>query len=155
MSKVTFIKGNIFETQMDAMVCPVNAFGVMGAGLAKMFRDVYNNDVYISACQRGEVAPGTVLVRQPFHAYKDTTKALIYAATKLDYRDDSKMEWIELCLLNISRAMKYYNINSIAIPALGCGFGKLPWATVQLLMKSYFESDGQTKEIEIYEPLSI
>ncbi len=153
MSKVTFIKGNIFDSKMSAIVCPVNCFGVMGAGLAKAFRDSFINNTYKEACLRGEMAPGSVVVRQPAHIFSDTTKTLIYLATKQDWRDDSKLEWIETGLMNLMRAMNYYNITSIALPAIGCGCGALPWPSVEMAIKSIFENDGQAKQIEVYLPL--
>ncbi len=153
MSKVTFVKGNIFDSKMSALVCPVNCVGVMGAGLAKAFRDGFINTTYKEACLRGEMAPGSVLVRQPLHIWSDTPKTLIYVATKQDWRDDSKLEWVETGLINLMRAMNYYNIPSVALPALGCGCGALPWPSVEMSIKSIFENDGQTKEIEVYLPL--
>jgi len=153
MSIVKFAKGNIFDTKLAAMVCPVNCGGVMGAGLAKVFRDKFDNQSYKDACMKGEMAPGSILVRQPEHAYKDTDKTLIYFATKSDWRDDSKIEWIELGLLNLVKAMKYYNIDSIALPAVGCGCGHLSWPTIELIIKDIFQSDGQAKIIEVYEPI--
>jgi O-acetyl-ADP-ribose deacetylase (regulator of RNase III) len=41
-------------------------------------------------------------------------------------------------------------INSIAIPALGCGLGQLDWPTVKDLILKQF--DGTGIEIDLYEP---
>ncbi len=153
MSTVKLIKGDIFNTTTSAIVCPVNCTGVMGAGLAKAFRDKFDNQSYKDACMRGELAPGSVLVRQPEHTYKDTDKLLVYFATKANWRDDSKLEWIEYGLLNLIKSMNYYGINSIAIPALGCGCGHLPWPAIEATIKSLFEGDDQKRIIEVYEPL--
>lgn len=153
MSEVKFVKGNIFETQMSALVCPVNCEGVMGKGLALTFKQMFNNKSYQDACLRGELAPGVVFVRQPAHAYTDTKKTLVYIATKNQWRDDSHLDWISLGLNNLVKAMHFYGIPSIALPAIGCGCGHLPWPTVEAMIKSHFIADGQAKQIEVYSPL--
>jgi O-acetyl-ADP-ribose deacetylase (regulator of RNase III) len=132
-------------------VCPVNCLGVMGAGVAKLFRDQFLNQQYKEACLQGIMAPGSVLVRDGM-LLSDTPKTLIYVATKMDWRDDSKLEWIEYGLLNLIKAIHYHRIPSVAIPALGAGKGNLPWPSVELIMKTVFENDGMQKLIEVYLP---
>jgi O-acetyl-ADP-ribose deacetylase (regulator of RNase III) len=142
----------MLESKCDALVCPVNCEGVMGAGVAKLFRDNFDNTIYKNACLAGELAPGSVVVR-PVHAMaKDTQKTLVYVATKNDWRNDSKIEWVETGLLNLVRAMYYYNIKSVALPAIGAGKGNLPWPSVELIIKTIFENDGLTKLVEVYLP---
>ena len=38
---IEFVKGDIFESHCFAAVNPVNCVGVMGAGLAKQFKERY------------------------------------------------------------------------------------------------------------------
>lgn len=70
----------------------------------------------------------------------------------MDWRDDSKMEWIENGLLNMIRTMTNYDIRSLALPAIGSGKGNLPWPSVELIIKTVFENDGLQKNIEVYLP---
>lgn len=151
MSKLVFVSGNMFDTKCEALVCPVNCLGVMGAGVAKLFRDRCLNDEYKEACLKGTMAPGSVLVRDG-KILSDIPKTVIYLATKMDWRDDSKIEWVEHGLLNLVKALHYYRIPSVAIPALGAGKGNLPWPSVELIMKTIFENDGLQKLVEIYLP---
>lgn len=153
MSEVKIVKGNIFDTQMSAIVCPVNCQGVMGKGLALKFKQQFNNKSYQDACLRGEMAPGSVLVRQPAHAYTDTKKTLIYMATKNQWSEDSQLDWISVGLHNLVKALHFYSISSVALPAIGCGCGHLPYPTVEAMIKSHFTGDGQSKTIEVYQPL--
>lgn len=154
MSKLIFKTGNIFDSTCEALVCPVNCYGIMGAGLAKTFRDKIEfdkqNRVYKEACMQGLMAPGSVIagLHGPI-----STKVAFYLATKMDWRDDSKLEWVEHGLINLVKAMYHYNIKSIALPALGTGKGHLPWPSVELIIKTIFENDGQSRVVEVYEPV--
>ena len=49
---ITICKGNIFDSECDALVNPVNCVGVTGAGLAKQFKEKYPMAYYSyrSAC---------------------------------------------------------------------------------------------------------
>jgi O-acetyl-ADP-ribose deacetylase (regulator of RNase III) len=149
MSKLVFKKGNMFESECEALVCPVNCFGVMGAGVAKIFREKFSNEEYKEECMKGALSPGAVFVKKA----PPGQQTLIYLATKMDWRDDSKLEWIETGCTNLVRALYYYGIKSVALPALGTGKGNLPWPTVELINKTVFENDGLTKLIEVYEPI--
>jgi O-acetyl-ADP-ribose deacetylase (regulator of RNase III) len=153
---LNYIKSNLFDTKMDAIVCPVNCVGVMGAGLAKEFSKKFDNNTYYRACLRGELAPGSVLVRQPAHAYSDTKKTLIYFATKYQWYDNSKMDWITNGMNNLFQSLKYYNIKSVALPAVGAGLGKLDWKLVKdAISDAYINGGGDAMGItlEVYEPL--
>jgi O-acetyl-ADP-ribose deacetylase (regulator of RNase III) len=156
MSKLIFKQGNIFETSCETIVCPVNCFGIMGAGLAKSFRDKKEfedqNKEYREACVKGVMSPGSILytTRRPWKL--EVGKDVIYFPTKMDWRDDSKMEWVENGLLNLVRAMQYYSIPSIALPAVGSGKGNLPWPSVEMIIKTIFENDGQSRLVEVYLP---
>lgn len=158
MSKLIFKKANIFNTECVALVCPVNCIGVMGAGLAKAFKDNKKfsgaNEAYKQACNKGELAPGGVVLGVTDLEATKENPYVFYLATKFIYSDDSKLEYIEHGLLNLMKALDRYKINSVAIPAIGAGLGKLPWSTVQLMIKTVFESDGNPNRIvEIYEPM--
>lgn len=154
MSKIELInKGNIFTSKCSTIVCPVNSLGVMGAGLALKFKDdpifYQQNQVYKDACMTGIVAPGSVVTALSGAGL--AKKNVLYATTKLDFRDPSKMEWIETCLFNIYIAMNRYNLTSLAIPALGAGLGGLPWPPIENMIKELFSNDSKT--VEVYSPL--
>jgi O-acetyl-ADP-ribose deacetylase (regulator of RNase III) len=153
MSELKFVKGNLFDTKYEAIVCPVNSVGVMGAGLAKEFANKFDCKTYFQACARGEIAPGSVLVRQPAHAYNDTNKTLIFVATKRDWRDESELSWIKLGLENLYKAMNYYNIQNAAVPALGAGLGKLYWPAVKSVFEMAHRNNNGKQILEVYEPL--
>jgi O-acetyl-ADP-ribose deacetylase (regulator of RNase III) len=49
--------GDIFESNADLLVNPVNCVGTMGAGLAKLFKNRYPDNylAYLKSCKEGEL----------------------------------------------------------------------------------------------------
>lgn len=43
---IEYIRGDIFSTNCEAIVCPVNTVGVMGKGLALEFKRRYAPDMF-------------------------------------------------------------------------------------------------------------
>ena len=69
-------------------------------------------------------------------------------ATKVFWRNPSKLEWIERGLQNFVKNYKIWNITSIAWPRLGCNNGKLNWETqVKPLMIKYLNDIDIINEI--------
>ena len=54
---ITYKTGNIFDSDADILVNPVNNVGVAGAGLAKQFKIRYPeaNDYYVEQCKKGSL----------------------------------------------------------------------------------------------------
>lgn len=130
--------GSILEADVQAIVNPVNCRGVMGKGLAlevkRRWPDVFR--VYAKACCRSELHPGDVQVviipTQP--------SIILNLATKDDWRDPSRIEWIERGIDRLVFYRTLHRIQSIAIPAIGCGLGGLDWAVVRPLLVGAFEN---------------
>lgn len=118
---IKYIKdGNIFDSECEALVNPVNTVGVMGAGLAKIFKQKFpkNFESYKTICDQENLFPGNI-----WCYFGENNKTIVNAATKAHWKDPSRLIWIELALVEI----KYYNFNSVALPKLGCGLGGLDW----------------------------
>lgn len=131
-------QGNILEAQVEALVNPVNCVGIMGKGLALKFKQVYPENFlqYQVACRAGEVRPGAMFI---------TTTALtnpryiINFPTKRHWKEKSYLQDIETGLVVLVAEVKKLEIQSIAIPALGCGLGGLNWKEVEPLVINAFE----------------
>src|SRR6266516_1642184 len=61
-----FVKGNLLESQVEALVNSVNTVGVMGKGIALMFKEAFpgNFRVYEDACKRKDVRVGHMFVTE-------------------------------------------------------------------------------------------
>ena len=54
---ITFVKGNLLEAPVEALVNTVNTVGVMGKGIALMFKEAFppNFRAYEEACEQHEI----------------------------------------------------------------------------------------------------
>src|ERR1019366_8355238 len=120
-----FIQGNLLEARVDALVNTVNTVGVMGKGIALMFKEAFpeNFRAYEEACERHEVHIGRMFVTENL-ALKGP-RWIINFPSKNHWRQPSKLEWIVEGLEDLRRVLKEKAIRSIALPPLGCGNGGL------------------------------
>jgi O-acetyl-ADP-ribose deacetylase (regulator of RNase III) len=166
---IEYTTGDILEAQVDAIVNPVNCVGVMGAGLAKQFRERYPEmfERYKRWCNKGLIELGVYMlyVTEEDRPKSGYPKFIVCFPTKNHWADVSKLEDIEACLDDLQdwvevRQHSFDEINrikSIAFPALGCGLGGLDWKDVKPLIDKYFGTpfknpwDDEVKTI-VYEP---
>lgn len=148
---IEFKTGDIFSAETEAIVNTVNCVGVMGRGLALQFKNRFpeNFKDYKEACVKKIVQPGKMLI------YKTNgllnPKYIINFPTKRHWKANSKMEDIQAGLIDLKQVIKKYNIQSIAIPPLGSGLGKLSWKDVKAEIIQQLGSEDC--RILVYEPL--
>ena len=146
MSKITLIEdGDIFLSTMQTIVIPVNLLGTMGKGLAKSAAKRYwgLEFIYKQGCSSGEFntkAPMLIMHKNWFrtnHRQNGGMRSsirkprwLLLIATKIDWRNPSKLEYITDGLEWLENHYQGSGIQSIAVPALGCGLGGLEWDDV-------------------------
>lgn len=131
-------QGNLLNANVEAIVNTVNCVGVMGKGLALAFKQAYptNFAQYKEACNVGKVKPGEMFITK---INKTTnSKYIINFPTKRHWREKSYLVDVELGLVALVAKVKELEINSIAIPALGCGLGGLDWQIVKPLIINAF-----------------
>jgi O-acetyl-ADP-ribose deacetylase (regulator of RNase III) len=142
-------KGSIFDTEAEALVNPVNCVGVMGAGLALEFRRRFPRNYlrYRNACANGILDPGGLLwssIALEEDLRNVQADWVLNFATKLHWRDSSKLEYIENGLKELAFVLKGLEIGSVAVPALGCGLGGLNWADVKALTYEHLDKVPET-----------
>lgn len=152
---IRYTQGNLLDAEAEALVNTVNEVGVMGKGLALMFREAYpeNARVYETAAKRGEDQVGRMLVTANSLQIgpRGGPRWIIHFPTKKHWRNPSRMEWIRDGLHDLVRAVRENHITSIAVPPLGCGAGGLEWSQVRR------EIDGAMADLEgvdvlVFEP---
>lgn len=128
---IEFTKGNLLESSAEALVNTVNEVGVMGKGIALMFRDAFpeNTRAYEEAVAEKRIRVGEVFVTQTNSLLGP--KWIVNFPTKKHWRQPSKLEWIRTGLRDLIRSVRELGIHSIAVPPLGCGNGGLEWAHVK------------------------
>lgn len=147
---INFEIGNIFESKAEALINPVNTKGVMGKGLALQFKQKFpkNFIYYKEKCNLNQLDIGTDLIY-----YKENGKIIINFPTKQDWRQPSKLEFIQIGLLKLKELILKEKITSIAIPPLGAGNGGLNWNTVKEELINFSNNLHEIDiNIFIYEP---
>lgn len=148
---ITLKKGELLNSEAEALVNTVNTEGVMGKGIALEFKEAFpkNYEKYREACKDGKIETGKMFVFE--------TGSLTYPhyiinfPTKKHWRNPSKLEYIKDGLEDLERVIKKLKIKSIAIPPLGCGNGKLNWKDVKPLIESSINKFPEINAL-IFEP---
>ncbi len=137
---------DLFDLEAQTLTIPVNVVGVMGAGLAKIvsmrsksvfdeYRRVYNARGYPDA-----VDPKSILIHRlhvvPYPVERSKQQVLLFP-TKKHWLRPSTLEWIDENLAILARDYKKLKVKSLAIPAIGCGYGELEWRDVLPLIEQH------------------
>lgn len=133
---ITHVKGSLFESPAKVLVNTVNVVGVMGKGIAKIFKEIYPEmfNKYQRLCENRQFEIGKLWL------YKTDHKWILNFPTKDHWRQPSRPEYIEKGLKKFVSSYSEMGITSVAFPCLGCGNGELDWKTVvQPLMMKYLE----------------
>lgn len=145
---ISYLTGDIFDTDVQAIVNPVNTVGVMGKGLALAFKQKYpdNFKLYQTACKNNELKVGQLLITE-----HQSGKFIVNFPTKQHWRGKSQLQWITEGLIALKQFIIENHINSIAIPALGSGLGGLDWTLVKTEIEMILQ-DLTDVEILVFEP---
>jgi O-acetyl-ADP-ribose deacetylase (regulator of RNase III) len=137
---ISYTTGNLLDAQTEALVNTVNEVGVMGKGIALMFREAFpaNTAAYEAACKEGTVRVGRMFVTEN-HSLNGP-RWIINFPTKKHWRQPSKLEWVQDGLADLRRVIGEKQIKSIALPPLGCGNGGLDWTQVRTVIEAALSS---------------
>jgi O-acetyl-ADP-ribose deacetylase (regulator of RNase III)/uncharacterized protein YwgA len=150
---IKFIKGNLLESNAEALVNTVNTEGIMGKGIALQFRNMFpiNYKLYVKACRNNEIKIGKLFVTEE-QTLLNGSKIIINFPTKKSWKLPSEYRYIEEGLKELVNIINIRKIKSIAIPPLGSGNGGLDWNRVKIMIDQYL--NNIECDIEIYEPNS-
>lgn len=146
---LTFLQNSdIFESDCQTLICPVNTVGVMGNGLALAFRNRVPGlfKAYQEACNNGEFQ------RRGMFLFTSTNGVRVLCfPTKKHWRMPSKIRWIDAVLKILATTYEHHGITSLAVPPIGCGKGTLVWCTdVRPLVELHLGS--LPIRVDVFEP---
>jgi O-acetyl-ADP-ribose deacetylase (regulator of RNase III) len=150
---IRYTQGNLLEADVEALVNTVNTVGVMGKGIALMFKDAFpeNFKRYAEACKAKQVAVGHMFVTERNELMGP--KWIVNFPTKKHWRHPTKMEWVTEGLHDLVRLVVEHQVKSIAIPPLGSGNGGLDWQDVRPHIEAAL-ADLKDVDVVVYEPTS-
>lgn len=148
---ISYTQGNLLDAHVEALVNTVNTVGVMGKGIALMFKDRFgrNFDLYAVACKAKRVKVGEMFVTETGEF--EGPRWIINFPTKEHWKGSSRLEWVEAGLQDLKRVLRERQIKSVAIPPLGAGNGGLDWPAVKSRIQAAL-GDVEDVEILVYEP---
>jgi len=140
---ITYKTGDIFKSKAQVLTNPVNCVGVMGKGLALAFKNKFPDMFldYKAKCDRQEVIPG-----RPY-LWENSFVQILNFPTKRHWSQDSLLSDIEDGLKYLAQNYAQMGVSSLALPALGSGFGGLKWADVKNLINKYL---GPIVDLDVY-----
>lgn len=144
---VKVLIGDMFQSRAQTLINTVNCVGVMGKGIAlefkKRFPDAYRD--YVRRCEKGEVKLG-----RPY-LYKSLSGPwVLNFPTKDHWRMVTKLADIVEGLEYLLKHYKTWGIESLAVPPLGCGQGKLEWRIIGPTLYRYLKQ--MEIPVELYAP---
>ena len=148
MNQIKIIKGNLFTSKAQTLVNTVNTVGVMGAGVALEFRLRYPDmfEKYVALCKQNQIQIGKLWI------FKATDRWIINFPTKDNWKNDSKIEYLEKGLQKFVNTYKEKGITSVAFPVLGSRNGNIPENESIKVMESYLSKIDIPVEIYMYDP---
>lgn len=148
---ISYTEGNLLDAPVEALVNTVNTVGVMGKGIALMFKERFdrNFQLYAAACKAKQVKVGEMFVTETGEI--EGPRWIINFPTKDHWKGDSRLEWVESGLVDLKRVLRLHGIRSVAIPPLGAGNGGLDWPTVKARIDASLR-DLDDVEVVVYQP---
>lgn len=148
---ISLQKGNILESDAQAIVNTVNTVGVMGKGLALQFKEAYpeNYALYRKACKTNQLSVGQMFITE-FSDLCGGNRLIVNFPTKTTWRKPSEYSYIEEGLKALRKEIVSRNIHSIAIPPLGSHNGGLDWQKVKPMIEEILQD--LNCDVRLYEP---
>lgn len=147
---INLIKGNIFNSKAQTIVNTVNCVGVMGKGIAQVYKlrypEMYTE--YQKHCEKKLIQPGKLWL----YNKQENAPWILNFPTKKHWKYPSKIEWIEEGLKKFVDSYGQRGIESAAFPLLGTHNGGLDRNTVYELMDYYLSGCNIDVEIYDYDP---
>ena len=151
-NRISILEGDMFFSEMQTFTISVNLKGIMGKGLASrtkyQFPDAYVR--YQDDCKHGKLKIGrptlykrAIRIEEELADDRNQLKRVngarwfLFLPTKRDWRENSRIDDIEASMQWLANNYREQGIESIALPALGCGLGNLNWSDVGPVMCHY------------------
>jgi len=146
---ITYVKGNLFESDVNILVHGCNCFHVMGGGVARIVKELYpkafSADKQFSF--RGDIAKlGSFTSATVTHHYTGKELLIINGYTQYEFGGGEDLfnydAMKELCC----KLNGLFKDKSIAMPMIGSGLAGGDWKRIEKIINSEFKD----KEVFVY-----
>lgn len=127
MSNVQVVTGDLFESNAQTLTNTINTVGVMGKGISLEFKRRFGEMFvdYVERCEQSQVRLGEPYLFKPLFP-----PWVLNFPTKDHWRSRSSLDVIRRGLDWVAEHYESWEIESLAVPPLGCGEGGLEWRIV-------------------------
>lgn len=129
--------GNILDDNTSVLLCPINALGAMGKGLALTMRRAYPG---LFEQYRDRYHPDWSPVKDDYAraTFLDVVKSgetkILLFCTKVDWHDPSPLDLVDGNLRRLAKHWEELGIDQLAMTLVGTGAGKLPRPRIRALI---------------------
>lgn len=139
---IEFVSGDVFVNRYGAQAFAhgCNCQGSMGAGIAKEFRARYPA-MYEAYHQRCKAQPRQFNLGDAW-LWKDEQQPWVFnlGTQERYWRDRASYDAITTALISMRMQAEAENIDTIAIPRIGTGYGGLSWRKVRAIIERTFDN---------------
>ena len=130
-------QGDLFASGASGLAHGCNCRGVMGAGIAKSFRDRWPEMYaeYRERCQTGRFILGEVFAYETGN-WPTNGIVIFNLATQLDPGPHANLYAIEQSVTTMLALARERVVEEVALPRIGAGIGGLDWAEVQRTLEA-------------------
>lgn len=129
-------RGNLFHGTAEYSLChSVSKDFVMGAGIARQFRDLFGRVIELKSMGRniGEVA-----------ALEDNGRFLYYLVTKNKYHGKPSYGTIRASLVDMRKHAILHGVTTIAMCKIGSGLDQMDWKIIERIILDVFRNSRMT-----------
>jgi len=120
---ITIVRGDITQSQAEAIVNPANSRLIMGGGVAGAIRRAGGPTIEKEALQRAPIGIGDAIAT---NAGKLAPRYVIHAPTMPLPTMSTDLESVEKATSAALRVARNLGLSSIAVPGMGTGVGGVP-----------------------------
>jgi O-acetyl-ADP-ribose deacetylase (regulator of RNase III) len=134
---------DIFASPVQSLVVPTNVIGPMGKGLALEFKKRVPGlaRYYKHLCVTGSMKADSILR----YKWPGSCQQVICLPTKTAWWASSDPDMVERNIFKLANNLQRLEIESLAIPPVGCGLGGLDY----FIVREFIEDAFCDKDIEV------
>jgi O-acetyl-ADP-ribose deacetylase (regulator of RNase III) len=126
------VSGDLFQSTAGAIGHGVNCMGVMGAGIARLFKRDFPEmfKEYKILCDEDSLHAGEIF------AWQAPTGQWVYNMASQHYPGaNAHLKWLESAAVAALTHADAHGVREVALPQIGCGIGGLKWEDVQEVLE--------------------